>query len=1525
MDQPSIGMNKYCNYEPENCFWESEPYDKSYFESKKNKYISYHDSSGIFKYMFFHWVNKWALALSIKYLEPYKLHPLPVSDQILVWEPIFSKHISDGILRLESYDHAKTISMDENAAKPYKSILFHALLLTFWKKFIVLTIGLICTNVMSMSIAILVKSLLGLLNNKSITFTKTFFLLLGIILFQILDGLIAENIGFYMYRIIATIHCLFISSVFRHGMCHRRKFANDIDGSNSLNVCNQVLHSFSPESECSKNPLYCPVKRHQSKDINPQMFNFVFNDSYYISMSLEPIKFIIEFVSNFIYGIFLISLQMNVNLWILYVVGVFFVLLIVTVEIINTILLKFILHLRDCRISKSNHIILGLPLVKKAMYDDIATNIITKSRNKELSILFIRISLLFFNLVLYSFCINTSFYIIKHHFVQLVRKASVVTDIDTAAFMATFYIFLRIVTSMFLIPSSVKAIGVAYISFKRVDECLRNCSPNFYISDNKYTGSVKTSSNIVPITTQLPNGVVVYYKDATFTWVNTRNDLLNKKYEPYLKNINFELKRGEMAIVTGSQGSGKSNFIKSILGEMTLVGGSMAVVPLHTSMPIFYASQDIWLQQGTIRSNITFGYKFDEQLYNTVLKAVELEFDISTWDKGDLRVVSDNAHTLSGGQRVRMELARAVYAYLVFHKVNKEYNNSQCSFLMCLDASFHGLDPYVSKTIFNNLFNLKTGLLIKNDLAVVLTTSKQILEICSKITDLTQIPNPPIYNINNQTFKFHSNLHDFVKDNKVDNEDYMYLSASISGPYRMNYLTNDMLGLCSSDDTTREGRIEATKSLYSKMFDLKSTKQLSDVTLSTYFVFMKPALFTFMMFIILNIVATILDNVKLVLSTNLSDYITKNITLYKQGDLVNLSEIKSRADLSYQIVYILVILIIVISTVSIVMFSISCVTSSRKLHEYVVDSIFKNCSSVIKVKEQISQIITYLSCDTTMIDDGIGMFLSLVLMYLIQMLIHLVTLVWLIPISLPAIFITLVIVHIFVLRRYVDSSRSIHLVYLESSSRINAGCENAISGSSIYRSFKMESELITKIIEHSDYKSRTRFMYRSVLTWSAVSFNWIFSVTTLLILIIPIFLDIFTDYEMKVGYFGLSLSLCMSITKSYSKFSSNYSLLEMFMCSIKRFQCFIPPGDKLRFKKFHNTNEEYVANPVIKNLNDEDKTRLLKRRSIEFKAENRRFYGLRRLFYHPRINIINVNRYLTNNHFSVELNDVCVYTTPTHTPESMILKHITVSAHKSEIIGMVGRTGAGKTTLLSVLQNIAENRTGQVLLDGKDMNDIPKDVLRQIIGVLPQLPFVFKGWTIRRFLDPRKLFSDADINDALDKCGLLKFVNELPGSKKLDSILLQDDVASNNSKQNLSNVQEINGYEKRMNTESNKPGFVSDMLLSNTQLRTLSLARLVLYRDFYRIIVVDEPPEEDLVEETCARNEDVGVQIYEFLHKYFDRCTTFVTAHDVNVLKSCTSVWVIHEGSLVRTCKTNDIAANESIADIIEESVKYSQ
>ncbi|BAM42246.1 uncharacterized protein TOT_040000616 [Theileria orientalis strain Shintoku] len=1473
--------NKTSNYEedPEPLFWESEVYWKNYFRKIKNKKYQYYNNATIFKYLFYHWFNKWVFTVNKRYVEPYKLHPLPVSDQILALLPVFSKHISDGLVRLDSYRYAKSQLRNVKAKKPYKSILLRALALTIWKRASFLISALIVVNLLSMSIAILVKKLLKIISDKSAGLIKIFSLL--------------------------------------HGLCHRRRFANNINGSNQLNVCNQVLHSCSPDSECSKNPLFCQALRYQNKDINSRIFNFEFIDSYYVSHSIDSLKYVIEFLTNFIYGVILMSFQIKINVWVLYVVGLVTVLLMILMEILGAYIFKFVLQLTDDRINKTNDSIPSLSLIKNMLYDDIAINIITRSRNNELSVLFFNLLITFFNMTLYTICISLCFYTIQRYFVKSVNEVSVVTDIDTAGYMATFYIFLKIIYSMFLIPRSIKSIGLAYVSFRRIDGYIKDCSPNFYISDNRFTGSTQTSTDITSITNQIPNDVVVYYKDATFTWVNTRDDLINKNYEPLLKNINFELKRGEMAVVTGSKGAGKSNFIKSMLGEMTLVGGSMAVIPLHTSMPIFYASQDIFLQQGTIRSNIVFGHKFDDNLYNTVLKAVELEYDISTWEKGDLRVVSDNAHSLSGGQRVRVEMARAIYAYLVFHKVNKEYNNSQCSFLMCLDASFHGLDPYVSKTIFNNLFNSKTGLLVKRDLSVVLAMSKQSLDICSKTSDLTQVHNPPLYKVKNNNLIFHSNLHDFIKVNKpVNNQDYKYLSSTSNVSYEMNYLTDDMLSLCSSGFNTRLGRMEVAKEKYGKSFSSYVREELSGVKFNTYKAYMSPALGLFIIYLVITTALTVLDNIKFILSTRLSDYITKHINQHKDGQSVDLSKIKAHSKFSLNMITLLVSIIIILSFLSTVIIASSCIIVSRKLHEYCINAIFKYSSSVLKINNQLNQVITYLSCDTCVTDHVTGLYFSLLVIYLIQTLIHIITLFYLIPISIPFFILTIVVITKFLFLNFIVASKNLTLNYLETLVHINTVSERAISGSSIYRSFKREQELSSNFTENTDYYMRSLFVYRTLFVWSSILFNWIFSFTTLVVLVLPIILDRCTKYKMKVGYFGLGLSLCMNVTKTFTKLTLAVVNLEMCLISLQRVRYFIPRGETLKFDKFLNTHQEYLVNPFSKDVGDLDKKHLLRRRAVEFKADNKKFYILRKLFFNPRLTMVDIANYLPFEHSEVVLEDVSVYTTPDYNPEGILLNHFSASVCKSEIIGMVGRTGAGKTTLLSVLQNVVENRTGQVLLDGKDLNDIPKVVLRQIIGVLPQLPFVFKGWTIRRFLDPRKLFSDDEINQALNDCGLLEFVNDIPGEKKLDSVLVKEDLRSSTHNPKTG--------EMEMNIKSSHESFESNVALSNTQLRTLSLARLVLYRHFYRMILVDEPPEEDLVAGASGRQDDLGIPIYDLLQKYFNHCSTFVAAHDANVLKACTSVWVIYEGSLVKTCKTSEISANESIASIIEECVKYS-
>uniref|UniRef100_A0A3B0MPG5 (Subtelomeric) ABC-transporter protein family member, putative n=1 Tax=Theileria annulata TaxID=5874 RepID=A0A3B0MPG5_THEAN len=1519
-------------------FWESRLYHKSYFNREKdNNKFKYYDSSNIFIFLLFNWVGKWCRFVSLDYVKPYKLHPLPVKDQILYWQPIFSKRVSDGIVRLES----KKSKKKKKNSRPYKSILLRALFLTFFKRTFFGLFGIMAINVFSMSIAIVVNIYLRKLIKEKFDFTKCSLFVLAITSMQFIDGFCFDHLLFYMYRLVHIVHYCVSITVFQHGLCYRRSFFNNVKGANVLNVCNSVLHSCSPDSKCSENPLYCPARRFQNSDITPRMFSYEFIDSYYISLFFDSLISIIQFLTNCIYGFLLIKFYISLRIFLLSMAVVVFISSTLILEVINTIILKYIYSFKDYRITQCRDIICSFFIIVKMSMESIAHNIITETRNAELSLIVLRLFLSFANKIFFTLSVAMMFLFILNDFVDDLKKTNDMSEINAVGILTMLYILLKIIFSISLFPYGVKQMFTSIISLSRIGEFIVNCSPNFYICDNKFTGSTEMSTDLVNSAGELDKDVVVLYKNASFTWVHNRKDLESLKFQPYLKNINFQLKRGEIAIITGPQGCGKSNFIKSVLGEMTLIEGSMAVVPLHTSMPIFYASQDIWLQQGTIRSNITFGHKFDEVLYNDVLKAVELETDISSWDKGDLRVVSNYAYCLSGGQRVRMEMARAIYAYLVFSKVNKQYSRNQCTFLMCLDSPFHGLDPYVSRTVFNNLFNLRNGLLVKDDLSVIMSSSLLEIDKCIRTSGLKAFPNIPIYNIYNLTMTLY---HDLMSYAEIVNDSFDKSASNItkttkspidseSDPTLFSF--RHLIEKACEENYDSGNRHNLTITSYNRT---ESTINSTSTTgFKPYMIYFSAAGAFFVFFLTLTLAATIMDNIKFIFASELADYIRERVEFKGSPyEMMNrFVDIQTHSDKSLKAISLFTICVIVVCFAGNIFLVISCVKSSRKIHEYCINSIFTNSSSVVKIKRKISQLITYLSSDIFQIDESIGYAMSTALVSLVESFIHVLTLCYLIPLSTPVIVFVVFVIIRFIFIRYVNASKNLQLSSLESTAHINSVCENAISGSEAHRCFKKEWKFMDDIIEHTDYYMRCLFLNKSVLTRSSIISKGLFSLINL-VLLIPLIRFRFFEVKLQVGIYGLAISISMIVSYAFTNFMMSFGRLEVLMCSMKRFESFVPLNTKCRFEKKRNLRKEdfiikYSKDSVDMKLNNEFKFSIFKRRIKEYKRNKSCCPSLDIILHPPKIVVLDISKFLPINHSGLEIRKLFVDASePNSRIPNHILKDINASASASDIIGIIGRTGSGKTTLLSVIQNSASNRTGQVLLDGVDLKDIPKHVLGQIIGVLPQLPFVFKGWTIRRFLDPRKLFSDDEINEALDNCGLLEFVNRLPGNLKLDTVIIKE--SFNLTKTSVKNKEQVvskkrpSTYRRSLTANDLKNYYAdSGMILSSSQLRTLSFARLVLYKKFYRIILVDEPPSENCSEndgQEESLDKEIGIPIYELLKDHFCHCTTFVTAHDANALVLCTSVWVMHNGFLIRICDREDISLNESISNIIEESVR---
>lgn len=184
---------------------------------------------------------------------------------------------------------------------------------------------------------------------------------------------------------------------------------------------------------------------------------------------------------------------------------------------------------------------------------------------------------------------------------------------------------------------------------------------------------------------------------------------------PILHDVTLQFRTGTLNMLIGRVGGGKTSLLKAIAGEFPLTQGTLTI-QAHS---MAYCEQTPWLLNISIRDNITRPYEFDEMWLSTVLKACALDQDISLFPKGDQSIVGTGGVALSGGQRSRMALARAIYC-------RKK--------LVLLDDIFSGLDTKTSRHVFNRVLGPE-GLLRQNQTTVILAThNPQILSAADHIT-----------------------------------------------------------------------------------------------------------------------------------------------------------------------------------------------------------------------------------------------------------------------------------------------------------------------------------------------------------------------------------------------------------------------------------------------------------------------------------------------------------------------------------------------------------------------------------------------------------------------------------------------------------------------------------------------------------------------------------------------------------------------------------------------------------------------
>lgn len=150
-------------------------------------------------------------------------------------------------------------------------------------------------------------------------------------------------------------------------------------------------------------------------------------------------------------------------------------------------------------------------------------------------------------------------------------------------------------------------------------------------------------------TTKLPKEISLKLTDAVAKWDK-------KNSENTLNQVNVTLGNNKLIAIIGPVGCGKSSLVQSILGELLLDSGTIEV-----NGDISYASQEPWLFSASIRQNILFGMPYDKKRYQEVVRVCALERDFTLFPNSDKTLVGERGTSLSGGQKARINLARAVY------------------------------------------------------------------------------------------------------------------------------------------------------------------------------------------------------------------------------------------------------------------------------------------------------------------------------------------------------------------------------------------------------------------------------------------------------------------------------------------------------------------------------------------------------------------------------------------------------------------------------------------------------------------------------------------------------------------------------------------------------------------------------------------------------------------------------------------------------------------------------------------------
>lgn len=264
--------------------------------------------------------------------------------------------------------------------------------------------------------------------------------------------------------------------------------------------------------------------------------------------------------------------------------------------------------------------------------------------------------------------------------------------------LTTFFRLLSTTTTFF--PVGITQLAEMLTSIKRIqnfllyEDCAHtdNLQLDVYLNHDKNGYKEKKYQS----TTNIFSKEAINLTNITARWYSSSVDVI--------KDLNLKVRTGELVSLIGPSGSGKSTLLNVILQELCPTQGSVTV-----SKSISYAPQEPWLFGGTVKENILFGEPYEQKKYKDVVRVCSLEKDFELLQHGDGTLTGDRGFALSGGQRTRINLARAIY---------------RDAEVYLLDDPLSAVDNHVGKQIFESCI---LGYL-KNKTVILVTHQIQYLK-----------------------------------------------------------------------------------------------------------------------------------------------------------------------------------------------------------------------------------------------------------------------------------------------------------------------------------------------------------------------------------------------------------------------------------------------------------------------------------------------------------------------------------------------------------------------------------------------------------------------------------------------------------------------------------------------------------------------------------------------------------------------------------------------------------------------------